>query len=259
MAKIFITGSTEGLGQLTAKLLISQGHEVVLHARNSDRALDAQVAVPTAKNILIADLDSMQETKELAEEVNALGPFDAIIHNAAVYQVPKHELSRDRLPVIPAVNTLATYILTCLIEKPKRLIYMSSDMHLQGDPSLADLMNGTLSSTYSDTKLHVLLMSMAVARHWPDVYSNAVHPGWVPTKMGGEEAPDDLEEGYQTQAWLAVSEAAAAKVSGHYFHHKKQAAYLKEADDVDLQEKLLQVCEKLTGVKFPDGEEGTVL
>lgn len=126
----------------------------------------------------------MEETKKLTESVNALGVFDAVIHNAGVYRASPKEIF--------AVNTLAPYILTCLIQKPKRLIYLSSGMHLQGHSKLNVFTNEISRITYSDSKLHVLLLSMAVARKWPGVYSNAVDLGWVPTKMGGNGAPDDL-------------------------------------------------------------------
>jgi NAD(P)-dependent dehydrogenase (short-subunit alcohol dehydrogenase family) len=250
MAKIFITGSADGLGQMAAKLLISQGHEVILHARNEERRRSAMAAVPDARNVLIADLSSMSETKRLAAEVNALGRFDAIIHNAAVYKGAEKELSKDGLPMLFAVNTLAPYILTCLIEIPDRVVYMSSDMHTGGDPTLSDLTNGRYNSTYSDTKLHDLLLAKAVARKWQDVYANAVHPGWVPTKMGGSNAPDNLQEGYQTQAWLAASNDVAAKVSGKYFFHQKETRYLPVADDIAVQEQLLDLCAKVSDIHF---------
>ena len=124
MAKIFITGSADGLGQLTAKALIKQGHEVVLHARNAQRGRDAIKHNPEALSVLTGDLSDTEETKDLAAEVNRFGPFDVVIHNAGVYQVSAKEIF--------AVNTLAPYILTCLIQKPKRLIYLSSGMHLHG-------------------------------------------------------------------------------------------------------------------------------
>ena len=133
MAKIFITGSADGLGLLTAKLLIDEGHQVVLHARNAERGRDALSKVKGTENVLAGDLSSMEETKKLADEVNALGPFEAVIHNAGVYRVPSK--------LIFAVNTLAPYILTCLIQKPKRLIYLASGMHLRGHPSLDNITN----------------------------------------------------------------------------------------------------------------------
>ncbi len=92
---------------------------------------------------------------------------------------------------------------------------------------------------------------MAVARKWPEVYSNALDPGWVPTKMGGPGAPDDLEKGFQTQAWLAVSNDEQAKVSGFYFYHQKQKRPLPAAGDMDVQEKFLSLCEQITGIHFP--------
>lgn len=241
MARIFITGSADGLGLLAAKALINEGRQVVLHARNTQRAAETKRKLPQAEDVLTADLSNIEETKQLAAAVNKLGPFDAVIHNAGVYQVSPQ--------LIFAVNTLAPYILTCLIHKPERLIYLSSGMHLQGRPNFENFSTSRIS--YSDSKLHVLMLSMAVARKWPGVYSNTVDPGWVPTKMGGRGAPDDLQKGYETQVWLATGNDDKANVSGRYFHHKKERSYNTAASDITLQEELLCRCEGITGVTFP--------
>ena len=243
MAKIFITGSADGLGQLAAKALIDLGHQVVLHARNTERRKQAMKKTPGAKDVLLADLFSIEETKKLAHQVNALGKFDAVIHNAGVYRNSSKEIF--------TVNTLAPYILTCLIQKPKRLIYLSSGMHLHGHSKLDSFKTDSSRMTYSDSKLHVVMLCMAVARKWPDVYSNAVDPGWVPTKMGGRGAPDDLQKGYETQVWLAAGDDEKAKVSGRYFFHQKERHHNHEADDIQLQERFLNLCGEITGVSFP--------
>ncbi|KIO78279.1 daunorubicin C-13 ketoreductase [Pedobacter lusitanus] len=245
MARIFITGSADGLGQLAANDLIAQGNQVVLHARSAERAKLALDKAPGAEKVLIADLSSIDETIKLAAQVNESGNFDVIIHNAGVFQ--------ESGKMIVAVNTLAPYILTALIRKPKRLIYISSEMHMQGDVNrLDDLINDPGRVSYSDSKLQVLMLSMAVARKWPQVYSNTIDPGWVPTKMGGAEAPDNLEKGFRTQVWLAVSEDNEARLSGRYFHHQREESYLAAADSIVAQEKLLAICQKLSGVDFPE-------
>jgi NAD(P)-dependent dehydrogenase (short-subunit alcohol dehydrogenase family) len=243
MARIFISGSADGLGQLAAKELIEQGHQVVLHARNEKRAGEALAKAPGAEAVVTADLGSIDETIQLAEKINALGRFDAVIHNAGLYYAPPKDLF--------TVNTLAPYILTSLVQKPKRLIYLSSDMHEGGRPKLDNFKRDISDITYSDTKLHVLMLCKAVARKWTDVYANALNPGWVPTKMGGSGAPDSLQKGYETQVWLAVSNDEKAKVSGHFFYHQNQIASNPEADDVQLQEKFLAVCKEVTGISFP--------
>lgn len=241
MAKIFITGSAGGLGQLSAELLIQQGHSVVLHARNKQRTLDAIKKNPKAEAVLTADLSNIEETRNLALSINELGVFDAVIHNAGIYQASSKEIF--------TVNVLAPYVLTSFIQKPERLIYLSSGMHLHGRSKLDNFnINGV---TYSDSKLYVLMICMAVARKWKDVYANAVNPGWVPTKMGGRGAPDDLQKGYETQVWLAVSNDAKAKVNGHYFFHQKENHPNPEANDIHLQERLFQLCKDLTGISFP--------
>jgi NAD(P)-dependent dehydrogenase (short-subunit alcohol dehydrogenase family) len=124
-------------------------------------------------------------------------------------------------------------------------------MHLSGRADLAGPAEHTSRVSYSDSKLYVLMICMAAARRWPDVSANAVDPGWVPTKMGGRGAPDDLEQGYETQVWLAVSDDARAKASGRYLHHLREARHHPQADDVALQERLLKRCEAISGTPFP--------
>jgi NAD(P)-dependent dehydrogenase (short-subunit alcohol dehydrogenase family) len=244
MARIFITGSADGLGLLAAKELIAQGHSVVLHARNAARGREAMSKSPGAEALVTGDLSVMEEAKDLALKVNGMGLFDAVIHNAGIFQAPAKEIF--------AVNTLAPYLLTCLIQKPKRLVYLSSGMHLQGHTALESLVRDHSHITYSDSKLHVLLLCRAVVRKWPEVYANAVDPGWVPTKMGGPGAPDDLRKGYETQVWLAASDDERAEVSGRYFYHQQEREHHPGANDVGLQERFLEVCRELTGVSFPE-------
>jgi NAD(P)-dependent dehydrogenase (short-subunit alcohol dehydrogenase family) len=256
MARIFITGSADGLGQMAARLMVDAKHRVVLHARNQERASEALAAVPGAEAAVIGDLSSIQETRDVADQVNGLGTFDAIIHNAGIgYRERRRLETVDGLSQVFAVNTLAPYILTALINKPKRLVYLSSGMHRSGDPSLRDLAwkerpwNG--SNAYADTKLHDVILAFAVARKWPDVLSNALEPGWVPTKMGGAGAPDDLDAAPRTQVWLATSDEPAARVTGQYFYHLKRRATDPAASNEAIQDRLLSECARLSGVPFP--------
>lgn len=255
MARIFVTGSADGLGQIAARRVVEDGHRVVLHARNDKRAKEALATVPGAETAITGDLSSIAECKQIAKEVNALGAFDAVIHNAGVYLQPHRIATVDGLPQVFAVNTLAPYILTALIRKPKRLVYLSSGLHRSGDSSLKDLTwserKWDSSSAYADSKLYDVMLAFAVARKWPDVLSNAVDPGWVRTKMGGPNAPDDLPAGAETQAWLATSDDAEAVVSGKYFYHQKRRAPLAAACDEKIQDRLIVECARISGVPFP--------
>jgi|SRR6516165_6675036 NAD(P)-dependent dehydrogenase (short-subunit alcohol dehydrogenase family) len=118
MGIVFITGSTDGLGRAAAQSLLDNGHKVVLHARSTDWAqILAELALRSA-GIVIGDLRSAAETRSIADQVNAIGRMDAVIHNAGVYA----ERSRGSTPEghagTLAVNTLAPYMLTVLIERP---------------------------------------------------------------------------------------------------------------------------------------------
>ena len=256
MARIFITGSADGLGRMAAELLLEQGHTVTLHARNQARAAETRARVPGAEAVVVGDLSSLAEMAGVADQVNALGAFDAVIHNAAVgYQEPRRIETVDGLSHVFAVNTLAPYVLTARITHPKRLVYLSSRLHEGGDSSLKDLnwterpWRGT--QAYSDSKFHEVLLAFGVARRWPEVFSNALEPGWVATKMGGRHATDNLDEGHRTQVWLAASDDADAQVTGEYFYHLKRRKPLAATRDIAKQDALLAACEKISGVALP--------
>jgi NAD(P)-dependent dehydrogenase (short-subunit alcohol dehydrogenase family) len=237
---------------LSARQLIAGGHEVVVHARNESRGRDARAGAPGAASVLIADLSSIAQTRRLAQEANATGRFDAVIHNAGVYNLPRRVETEDGLSLVFAVNVVAPYLLTALMNRPDRLVYLTSGLHRSGNPDLSDLQwrrrpwNGM--QAYADSKLFDVVLAFAVARLWPDVHSNAVEPGWVATKMGGPGAPDDLELGADTQAWLAVSDEPEAKVSGRCFYHRRPREAHPAASEQRVQDGLLQACQQLTGV-----------
>lgn len=256
MSRVLITGSSDGLGLLAAQRLLAAGHEVILHARNQGRAREAQNAAPKAPGVVVGDLASIAETRALADQANLLGPFDAVIHNAGVGNRERRIETVDGLEHIFAINVLAPYLLTALIRQPQRLVYLSSGMHYGGGPDFTDLQwkrrrwNG--SQAYSDSKLFDVMLAFALARRRPAVLSNAVDPGWVATKMGGRGAPRDFDAGSETQAWLAVSNDAAAVVSGAYFYHKERQEVNPAARDINIQGRLLEACEELTGTPMPD-------
>ena len=255
MARVFITGSADGLGLMVGQLLSDQGHRVVLHARNDARAADAKKTLPKAEAVVVGDLASIAATKDLATQVNVLGSFDAIIHNVAVGYREAHRTTSDGLPHVFAINTLAPYVLTALIGRPKRLVYLSSGMHERADANLDDILwlkrRWDGSSAYAESKLHDVMLVFAIARLWPEVLSNALTPGWVPTKMGGAGAPDDIAQAHLTQAWLATSDDPAARTTGGYFYHLKRRDPNSEALDTALQDRLIDICQDISGVALP--------
>ena len=250
MSRIFISGSSTGLGLMAGERLASQGHQVVLHARNANRAEEARRAMPQAEAVVVGDIETIAGAKDVAAQVNALGRFDAVIHNAAVGYREGHRVTSDGLPHVFAINTLSAYILTTLIERPKRLVYLSSGMHHHAEANLDDILwkkrrwNG--SQAYAESKLHDVMLAFAMARRWPDMLSNALEPGWVPTKMGGPGAPDDMGQAHLTQVWLAADPRAQA--TGEYFYHLERVAPNPQAKDPALQDRLIAICAEISGL-----------
>jgi NAD(P)-dependent dehydrogenase (short-subunit alcohol dehydrogenase family) len=251
--RIFITGSADGLGRAAAGVLMGEGHDVVLHARTRERAAAAlSDLAPGAAGVVIGDLASAAETRELADQVNNIGRMDVVIHNAGVFLEPSRCTTADGHAKTLAVNTLAPYLLTALIHRPDRLIYLSSGLHHAGAGPLRDIdwtaRRWNASQAYSESKLYVTALALTLARAWPDVLSNAVDPGWVPTKMGGPAATGDLEMGHLTQTWLAVSNDTAATMSGGYWYHRQRQAPASQASDPAFQDQLTDRLAALTGI-----------
>ena len=214
-----------------------------------------KVLTARGADLVVGDLSNQQQTCELADQVNQLGRMDAVVHNAGVYADEQRFPTAKGHPRVLAVNVLAPYLLTALIDRPDRLIYLTSDMHTGGDATMTDLdwttrrWNGV--QAYRDSKLFLTTLAFAIARYWPQVRSNAVDPGWVPTRMGGPHAPDDLEMGHRTQVWLATSDEPDALTSGSYWHHRQHLRAPAAAADPQFQDTLVSTLARLTGTPLP--------
>jgi NAD(P)-dependent dehydrogenase (short-subunit alcohol dehydrogenase family) len=252
--RVFVTGSTTGLGRAAAEALIDDGHDVVLHARSAERADDLGDLASRASGVVTGDLANASDVRSIADQANASGTFDTVIHNAGVYVDRTRSATEDGHARVLAVNVLAPYMLTELIDRPARLIYLSSGMHRDGDSSLRDIdwisrpWNGV--QAYCDSKLFLTTLAVAVARRWRGVLSNVVDPGWVPTRMGGAGAPDDLVQGHVTQVWLAVSDDPEAKVTGTYWYHRQTYSPAIAVNDPVFQRAVLDELRRLTGLEL---------
>ncbi|MDO4259043.1 MAG: SDR family NAD(P)-dependent oxidoreductase [Actinomycetaceae bacterium] len=245
MARILVTGSTDGVGRASAATLLQEGHDVVVHGRSSQRLHAISSLLDQGAQAVIGDLADLGQVRSVADQANALGPYDAVIHNAGVYSGPA---------LLP-VNVVAPYVLTACIERPARLIYLSSSMHHGGKADIAgaDWSGSAATHTYSDSKLFLTTLMAAVARLWPQTLSHAVDPGWVPTKMGGAAATDDLDLGHVTQVWLATSDDAVTLPSGQYWYHQEIQPLHRAVNDIHFQEELLGALAKHTSIDLPRG------
>lgn len=243
--RVLITGSTAGAGQLAAAYLLKRGHRVVAHARDAQRAADVRRDLPGLQDMVVGDLRNLDQTRALAERINALGEFDVIIHNAAEYKAPDPQLLRS--------NSLSPYLLTALVTPPRQLSYLSSNQHLDGGLRLDEIRSGG-GVSYPDSKLHMAMIGMAVARLRPESQVNALHPGWIPTWMALQDGPssrDDLRAGYMTQVWLAEGVEPGSDITGKYLFHQQIETRANDlVHDEDAQNQLLAAYARQTGVRL---------
>ncbi len=238
--RVLVTGSADGLGRAAARELQETGHLVVVHVRSRERMSAVADLLDAGAEVVVGDLSDLGQVREVADQANGIGRMDAVIHNAGV---------SDQPAILP-VNVVAPYVLTASMDRPDRLVYLSSGMHRSGRPRVSglDWSGARATGSYSDSKLFVTALSMAVARLWPGVPSNAVDPGWVPTRMGGPNAPDDFRLGHLTQEWLATSNDPDALTSGGYWHHQRRSDPHPSVGDEQFQAQLLDVLAEFTGI-----------
>lgn len=252
MSRIFVTGSSDGIGLESVRQLLAAGHDVVGHARNAARAADLRAAAPDVRDVVVGDLASLAETRALAAAADAAGPFDAVIHNAGVGGGSPRTLTADGLERIFQVNTVAPYLLTALMARPERLVYLTSGLEADGELTLDDLQwerrEWRGMQAYSDSKLHDVMIAFAVARLWPGTLSTAVDPGWIKTRLGGPNAWDEVDDGAATQVWLATSEDEGARVTGEYLKRFEVQSPNPVSRDTAAQDALLRSLATLTGI-----------
>lgn len=242
MSRILITGSTDGIGRATAVSLLDDGHEVIVHARTQQRLTAVEDLISRGASGVVGDLALSEEVEQIAEQANRIGALDAVVHNAGII---------DGSSLLP-VNVVAPYVLTAAIQGPGRLIYLSSSMHRGGQADLtgADWSGSRKSVSYSDSKLFATTLMAAVARLRPASISHAVDPGWVPTKLGGPGATDDLALSHVTQSWLATTDDSQALVSGGYWHHRRTEVPHRAVGDEQFQTHLLAELAQHTGIQL---------
>src|SRR5262249_34676431 len=138
-----------------------------------------------------------------------------------------------------------------LMPWPARLVYLSSQMHQSGRPDLADLQwvrrRYSGSAAYSDSKLMVTAIALAIARLHPEVRSNAVDPGWVRTRMGGPSAAVSGEAGAAPPVRLAAGLEGA---TGCYFTGGQARPPHRLAADPAFQREVLAACAEVTGTSM---------
>ena len=252
MTRVLVTGSTDGIGAEIVRELAAQGHQPVAHARSDPRRKEALAHLPEGTAVVVGDLESLKSTENLARQLAELGGVDVVVHNAGfVSRAEEPRLTDDGIEETLQVNLVAPYVLTALLPTPARIVFVSSDSIVHAHLDLADLQlkgGWTAASAYANSKLAVTTLAFGVARLRPHALVNAVHPGWVRTKLSGQEAPLSVEQGADSPTWLAVSQDPAALVSGALFHERHQVRLNEQAYEVTFQNGVLAACSSMTGL-----------
>ncbi|WP_238012419.1 SDR family NAD(P)-dependent oxidoreductase [Dactylosporangium sp. AC04546] len=242
MSSVLVTGSTDGIGAEIAAELARRGHHVVRHGR---RRPDPR----GVGDFVVGDLASLAATRAMAA---ALPAVDVVIHNAGwAPRGDERPVTADGIEETFQVNVVAPYLLTALAPPSARLVFVSSDAIARAKLDVDDLQlarSWTADAAYANSKLALTALAFALARRRPDLRCNAVHPGWIRTKMSDYSAPFGVARGAETPVWLATSFQPAAVATGTFFHDRREVRLNEQAYDPAVQEAVVRHCAVLTGI-----------
>jgi NAD(P)-dependent dehydrogenase (short-subunit alcohol dehydrogenase family) len=267
---VLVTGSTDGIGEQTAKSLAGKGAMVLMHGRNSLRGEKVQEEIrrttgSASLQFFQAELSSAKDIQKLADQIKeSHDRLDVLINNAGTFQ-QERMLNDDGLEITFAVNYLAQFRLTHeLLDLLKRsasksassrIINVASAAHwnapvmdwsnLQGEKRYDGF------ESYARSKLAVVLFTYALARRLEGtgVTANCLHPGVIRTKLlragFGDYPGDRPENGARTSVYLASSPEVEG-ISGRYFEKCKPVQSSPISYDLELQERLWRISKELT-------------
>jgi NAD(P)-dependent dehydrogenase (short-subunit alcohol dehydrogenase family) len=263
---VLVTGSTDGIGKHTALELARRGATVLVHGRDAARGAAVRAEIQQASGnprveLLVADLSSMRQVRDLAAQVKARHDrLHVLINNAGVF-MRKRRLTADGFETTFAVNHLAHFLLTHLLldtiaaSAPARIITVSSGTHHSGRIDFDNLQSERHFDgydAYAASKLANVLFSNELADRLAGtrVTSNSLHPGVIRTKLlraGFGASGGDLEEGAATSVYLA-SAPEVEHVTGKYFVRKRETPASSTARDKQLMQALWRASEELLGL-----------
>lgn len=264
-----VTGATDGIGKVSARVLAELGAKVIIVGRNPEKSaivLAELKSISGNENIdlLMADLAVMQEVRDLAEQViSRYDRIDVLLNNAGGY-FTKHEITSDGLEMTFALNHMSYFLLTNKLMEllkysaPARIVNVSSDAHYGVDMEFENL-NGEQEykawKAYQKSKLANVLFTYELLKKVPgNITVNCLHPGFVATNFGHNNggffgpvlkiaqrvSAIDPEEGAKTSIFLC-SAPEVKGVSGKYFYKCQPKTSSRESRNMDTGKRLWQI------------------
>jgi len=264
---VLITGSTDGIGKQTARVLAQQGARVLIHGRSTEKVNTAvrelQQAYPETEPCgYVADFSSLQAVRDLAEEILTVEPVLHVLINNAGTHAQEFHLTKDGFELTFAVNQLAPFLLTTLLlprlkeSSPARIVNVTSIAHHMRNLDISKINDPSAFTTWNAYKISKFA-NIATTYQFADrldkklVTVNCLHPGTVDTKMLHSLFPDikgiSIADGAKNSIYLASSNEVA-EISGAYFEDGKQVESAPETYNKELQLALWKQCGEWVGL-----------